>query len=222
MAIDVYEGIPREEIEAERLTSEGKPYNLDHPDGLTISMRYKGEGKSGVNSQGWERSSVKYFKDLQKAHPEYFSKKNAARIKNGQSPHVDARFVQNFPQYKGYENEILIHHHVGKDGQAVAVPQSMHKGSGEIHLYEDELGVTDNARDFSDYCKSVCEKDPEMIGKSSEEFHARYEAEYLSISKENTSSAQPKQKNAISRAAGGNNTVKSNGTSESHDNQRAK
>lgn len=170
MGIDVYEGISKNEITAKRTTSEGKTYSLNHAEELIVNMRYKGEGKFNANSQGWERSSTYYFKELQSKHPEIFSKKNTARIENGESPRVDARFVKNFPQYKGYENETLIHHHVGKDGQAVALPQSMHKGSGEIHVYENELGITDNARKFSDKCKKTCESNPQMVGQTSDKF----------------------------------------------------
>lgn len=170
MAIHAYRNISDQELKTPRTTSEGKNYTLNHPDELVVNMRYKGEGKSNANSQGWERSSSYYFKELHKNHPEYFSKKNTIRIENGESPKVDSKFVKSFPQYKGYENETLVHHHVGKDGQAVAVPQSMHKGSGEIHAVENELGITDEARAFSDQCKSMCEQDPSLMGKSADYF----------------------------------------------------
>ena len=166
--LDVYEGVSQFEIEARRQTSEGKEYTLNHPQELVVNMRYKGIDSSSANSQGWERNSTYYFKELLKNHPEYFSKKNTIRIQNGESPRVDARFIQAFPQYSGFENDILIHHHVGKDGQAVAVPQSIHKGSGEIHIYENKLGITDNAKEFSDLCRTICENDPEMINHTSE------------------------------------------------------
>jgi hypothetical protein len=193
MGIDVYEGISKNEITAKRRTSEGKPYSLDHAEELIVNMRYKGEGKFNANSQGWERSSTYYFKELQSKYPEIFSKKNTVRIENGESPRVDARFVKSFPQYKGYENEILIHHHVGKDGQAVALPQSMHKGSGEIHIYENELGITDNARKFSDKCKEICENNPRMVGQTSDKFKG--------LQNERSVQATSKgSENAISRA----------------------
>lgn len=172
MEIGVYDNIPRNEIEARRTTSEGKGYTLDHPDELVVSMRYIGEGKSNANSQGWERSSSYYFKEVQLNHPEYFSKKNTALIEAGKSPRVDAQFTKKFPQYKGYEGETLVHHHIGQDGQAVAVPQSMHKGYGEIHSVESELGITANAQNFSNNCKSVCEKDFSCVGKTSDEFRS--------------------------------------------------
>jgi len=156
MGAAIYRGIPGAEIEAVRTTSEGKTYTLDHPQELLVDMRYLGEGKSNANSQGWERSSVRYFKELQRSHPEYFSAKNTARIANGESPRVDRRFTEHFPQYKGYNNQTLVHHHVGGDGQAVALPQSVHKGWGEIHTVEHELGITDKARAFSDRCRADC------------------------------------------------------------------
>ena len=193
MVIDVYNGISREEIAAQRVTSEGKVYSLFHSEALIVNMRYKGEGKANTNSQGWERSSTYYFKELQEKHPEIFSKKNKARIERGESPRVDACFVRNFPQYKGYENDTLIHHHVGKDGQAVAVPQSIHKGSGEIHIYEDELGITENARHFSDKCKSICDRSPQMIGQTSDRFKGM-------VLKKDGGVEDAQSNNAISRA----------------------
>ncbi|NLA52505.1 MAG: hypothetical protein GX860_10350 [Alcaligenaceae bacterium] len=170
MAIDVYRGIPEEEINARRTTSEGKTYTLNHPDELVVDMRYIGEEKSNANSQGWEKSRPNYFKEVYENHPEYFSTKNSMLIESGKSPMVDATFTEHFPQYKGYEGETLVHHHIGKDGQAVAVPQSIHKGHGEIHSVENELGITDNAREFSNNCKGICEKDASFIGKKSSEF----------------------------------------------------
>ena len=177
MTIYAYQGISRREIQAVRTTSEGKPYSLDHPKTLVVNMRYAAESRSSANSQGWERSSSYYFKELQKRHPEYFSKKNIWRIEQGESPRVDAQFVKHFPQYKGYENQTLIHHHVGKDGQAVAIPQSMHKGSGEIHTYENQLGITDNAQKFSSQCKADCQKNPQLIGQSADQFKERHKME---------------------------------------------
>lgn len=170
MAIDAYCGISQEKIEKQRITSDGKIFTLNHPNELVVSMRYKGVDKPISNSQGWERSSSYYFKELHSSHPEYFSQRNTMRIENGESPKVDVQFVKNFPQYKGFENETLIHHHVGKDGQAVAVPASIHKGSGEIHSVENDLGVTKNAQLFSEFCKRTCDRDASYFGKASSDF----------------------------------------------------
>ena len=170
MPIDVYEGISQKEIEKRLKTSEGKDYSLNHPEELVVSMRYRGLESPNANSQGWERSSSYYFKELQSKHPEYFGSKNTARINRNESPRVDAQYIKSFPQYKGFENEKLIHHHVGKDGQAVAVPSSVHKGSGEIHIYENKLGITRNAEMFSHECKIICNRNPNNIGCTSAEF----------------------------------------------------
>jgi putative transposase or phage integrase len=232
MAIDVYEGIPRKEITAERTTSEGKKYTLDHPDELIVNMRYKGEGKSNANSQGWERSSVYFFKELQTNHSEIFSKKNNVRIDNGESPRVDAKFVKSFPQYKGYENETLIHHHIGKDGQAVALPQSMHKGSGEIHIYENKLGITDNARRFSDKCKDTCAKNPKMVDQTADKFKGSVQKQTVSsthgntqkqmasthgnVQKQTVSTHGNVKQNAITRASTGAKASSNNSTSKTN------
>ena len=75
MSISLYAGIAKQELSAARTTSEGKTYTLNHSDKLVVNMRYKGETGSNVNSQGWERSSSYFFKEIQNQHPEYFSKK---------------------------------------------------------------------------------------------------------------------------------------------------
>ncbi len=150
-----YRGISKSELDKPRLTSDGRQYSLNHDKALVIDMRYKGKGISTSNSQGWERNSGYYFKELFSRHPEFFSKKNMNRLSKGESPIVDATIVKYFPQYRDYKNEVLIHHHIGKNGQAVAIPASIHKGSGEIHIYENQLGITENANNFSVACEKL-------------------------------------------------------------------
>ena len=139
-----YRGISKSELDKPRLTSDGRQYSLNHDKALVIDMRYKGKGISTSNSQGWERNSGYYFKELFSRHPEFFSKKNMNRLSKGESPIVDATIVKYFPQY-----------HIGKNGQAVAIPASIHKGSGEIHNYENKLGITENANKFSVACEKL-------------------------------------------------------------------
>lgn len=150
-----YRGISKSELDKSRLTSDGRQYSLNHDIALVIDMKYKGKGISTSNSQGWERNSGYYFKELFSRHPEFFSKKNMNRLSKGESPIVDVTIIKYFPQYRDYKNEVLIHHHIGKNGQAVAIPASMHKGSGEIHIYENQLGITENANDFSVACEKL-------------------------------------------------------------------
>lgn len=170
MSVSLYEGISKDELNTVRTTSEGKPYTINHPNELLVNMRYKGNTGSNVNSQGWERSSSYYFKELQSQHPEYFSKKNNMLMESGRSPVVDKRFTDAFPQYKSYKGETLVHHHIGQDGQAVALPQSIHKGYGEIHAVENDLRITDKARAFSSSCEETCKKNPSLYGQTSDKF----------------------------------------------------
>lgn len=172
MGVSLYDGISKGELNAARITSEGKSYTINHPDELLVNMRYKGCDGLNVNSQGWERSSSYYFKVLQSQHPEYFSKKNNMLIESGKSPVVDKKFADNFPQYKEYKGETLVHHHIGQDGQAVALPQSIHKGYGEIHTVEYNLGITGRAQSFSKSCGEACKKNPSLYGQTSDRFLA--------------------------------------------------
>ena len=167
MSIRLYKGISKQELNASRKTSEGKTYTLNHPKELVIDMRYKGRFDPNANSQGWERSSSYYFKELQEQHPELFSKKNNMLIKSGRSPVVDVKFTDAFPEYKG---ETLVHHHIGQDGQAVALPQSIHKGYGEIHTVEHDVGITTKAQAFSDNCEKACKRDSSLYGQTSGQF----------------------------------------------------
>ena len=65
-----------------------------------------------------------------------------------------------------------MHHHIGQDGQAVALPQSIHKGYGEIHTVEHDLGITNKAQEFSNSCDIACKRDPSLYGKTSDRFIA--------------------------------------------------
>lgn len=167
MTVDSYYGIPQEEIRANRLTRNGKTYTLDHSKELIVDMHYKGKNVSTSNSQGWEWNRRYFFNQLLDKHPEFFDKKNKARIKNGQSPVVNAHFLEHFPEYKDFENDILIHHHIGGAGQAVAIPHGMHVGWGEIHVVENSIGVRDNAIIISDSVDALAKDNPEIIGKTS-------------------------------------------------------
>ncbi len=176
--ISVYEGIPQSEIEMKRKTSEEKEYTLNHPQELVVNMRFMGEKTIYANSQGWERSYKYYWDEVLDKFPECLSEKNIGRIREGVSPRVDAKFVEAFPQYGPYLNEVLIHHHIGKDGQAVAVPQSMHKGSGEIHMHENALGITENAEAFSKQCEIYCKNHLEMLNQTSDQLKIALSREF--------------------------------------------
>lgn len=88
----------------------------------------------------------KFFTELYKKHPEYFSKQNLYNLQNGYSIKNDATFRKYFPEYdaKGLRGNQLIHHHIGGSGQAAALPANLHPGSGGIHNIEKQLGIWNN------------------------------------------------------------------------------
>ncbi|MCL2172722.1 MAG: hypothetical protein FWB84_03660 [Candidatus Bathyarchaeota archaeon] len=156
MGIPAYENIPEEEITQERYTADGRSYTLDHPEELTTEMKYKGD-QSNANSQGWERNSEGFFKELKGNHPEYFSDANSQLIDSGKAPIVDDQFVQHFPQYEAYTGDGLKHHHIGGGSTAVAVPEGYHTGYGGIHNDEKTSGIRASEEDFSAKVKGLDE-----------------------------------------------------------------
>ncbi len=71
-----------------------------------------------------------------------FQPRNKWAIEDGTSPVCDRVFIDFFPEYKDFLGDKLIHHHIGEDGQAVALPVGLHTGYGIVHNIEKELGVT--------------------------------------------------------------------------------
>ena len=171
MSFYSYEGVSDDVLDKVHTTSTGENYTLRHSESLKVEMRYLGKGNSNANSQGWERNSAKYFDSLYQSHPEMFSKKNAARVKDGHAPIVDAKMIAHNPGWAQYRNQSLVHHHIGGDGEAVAVPQNAHKGQGEIHNHEKAAGITDNCKSFSKTCGSQSDS----VGKTTSQLHSRYD-----------------------------------------------
>ncbi|MBC2582753.1 RHS repeat-associated core domain-containing protein, partial [Clostridium sp. DJ247] len=123
-----------------------------------VEMDYVGRNFSGKNSQGWKRNPGEYFKQLLKQSPEIFSDRNKKMILNNEAPTVDKTFIKHFPQYKGYEDNELVHHHIGGGGQAMPVPTGVHPGSGGIHNEEKRLGIfgdTGNDKVYADYLENI-------------------------------------------------------------------
>jgi len=110
---------------------------------LVVDMPYVGKGKQNTNSEGWLRDNNYYFKELYRLHPEYFSNANIRNLNNGWAIVNDAVFRKHFSQYDivGLKGKPLVHHHIGGGGQAMAIPQPLHPGSGGIHNIEKQIGV---------------------------------------------------------------------------------
>ena len=164
-----YEGVPDSVLDEVHETSTGEYYTMRHNPELKVEMQFLGKGKNNANAQGWERSSDKYFNELLQQHPEMFSKKNITRIQQKCAPIVDQKMIDHNPQWTEYRNQPLIHHHIGGNGEAVAVPQNMHKGSGEIHNFEKSAGITDRCKSFSSQCGKMTESE----GVKTSELHSR-------------------------------------------------
>lgn len=172
MSFYSYEGVSDDVLDKVHTTSTGETYTLRHNESLKVEMQYLGKGNSNANSQGWERNSAKYFDSLYQSHPEMFSKKNAARVKEGHAPVVDAKMIAHNPGWEQYRNQPLVHHHIGGDGEAVAVPKNAHKGQGEIHNHEKAAGITDNCKSFSKTCGSQADS----VGKTTSQLHSQYDS----------------------------------------------
>ena len=146
-------------------------------------MRFLGKGHSGANAQGWEVNGNSFFAELQSKHPEYFDRLNTNRIlKEKTAPEVNKTFIQHFPEYRNYEHTQLIHHHIGGDGQAVAVPKPLHNGYGEIHNVEKALPIRRNALRFSKSCAKQAQGNSALLSKSADEFHQLVKSEGQTLS----------------------------------------
>ncbi|MGG4466559.1 hypothetical protein ABER68_00815 [Paenibacillus alvei] len=101
-------------------------------DNLVVDMPYLGKGKQSTNSEGWLRDNKFYFNDA-----------NIKNLNNGWAIVYDAVFRKHFPQYDivGLKGKPLVHHHIGGGGQAMAIPQPLHPGSGGIHNIEKQIGI---------------------------------------------------------------------------------
>ncbi|MDE5583887.1 MAG: hypothetical protein K2J08_09295, partial [Ruminococcus sp.] len=130
-------------------------YTDEYYEELIINMEFKGQTKprkSGVNAQGWERSAKYYFTKLLEQYPRCISQANRNKIESKDFDNIiiDKTFIDCFPRYADFQGDVLRHHHIGEDGQAAAIPLTMHsKGYGQIHNVEKNNRVTSNAKNHS-------------------------------------------------------------------------
>ncbi|EHO53636.1 hypothetical protein HMPREF9099_00688 [Lachnospiraceae bacterium oral taxon 082 str. F0431] len=198
MSFYSYEGVSDDVLDKVHTTSTGETYTLRHNESLKVEMQYLGRGNSNANSQGWERNSAKYFDSLYQNHPEMFSKKNAARVKDGHAPIVDAKMIAHNPGWAQYRNQPLVHHHIGGDGEAVAIPKNAHKGQGEIHNNEKAAGITDNCKSFSKTCGSQSDS----VGKTTSQLHAQIDGNKNGSSAQNSRTQASSSTNKTSNNTG--------------------
>ncbi|NRG46210.1 hypothetical protein HRF87_15795 [Bacillus sp. CRN 9] len=127
---------------------------------LTVEMPYVGKGQINTNAEGWLRDKDFYWKEMLEQYPEAFNSSNRQKIELGFSPINNPTFRKHFPQYdlKELYNDILIHHHIGGGGQAVAVPSKLHPGLGGIHNAEKIARVWGNDQKYAELLEKFLEK----------------------------------------------------------------
>ena len=106
-------------------------YTDEYYEELIINMKFKGQTKprkTTVNAQGWERSAKYYFTELLKQYPRCISQANRNKIESGDFENitVDKTFIDCFPKYAAFQGDVLRHNHIVEDGQAAAIPRTMH------------------------------------------------------------------------------------------------
>ena len=161
MSIFSWDGISEEDLrkEYDLYLRENSPtaspyYNQD----LIVNMDYIGVNNNKANKQGWERNAKKYWEAMLERYPNAFSSSNRFLIENYDelkvSPKCDQTFIDYFGvnEYTQNIGQVLVHHHIGQNGQVVAIPKGWHEGgeNAAIHRIEYNLGVTHNAEKHSD------------------------------------------------------------------------
>ena len=189
MAVYSLGSTPSSVLNAQHITSGGKAYTLNYGEKTTLQTRFIGQGKSTANAQGWERNSHRFFRQLANNHPEMISRINSRRIANKQNPIVDQRMITHNPHFEHYKGDMLIHHHIGGDGEATALPEGMHKGSGDVHNEEKKAGITSQCKSFSNECQKALDNNPALKKSSVDDMRAELNK---SQAKANQSSQQSK------------------------------
>lgn len=143
-------------------TGEVVEYTINYNPSYVVNMPFVNSNSTKKNKCNWLRDHKYFFDKLLEDHPELFSDENVWAIQEGETPMCDSTFVKYFPEYEPMIGEKLKHHHIGEDGQAIALPASLHKGYGVVHNSEKIAGVTKNGHDFSDNVKDAVDSGVEF------------------------------------------------------------
>ena len=81
----------------------------------------------GKTSTGYLRNSKIYWSTYAKMYPKDLSPKNLQLIKQNKSPMVDDTWIKAYPNHKYFKNDILEHHHLHHNGDAVPLPKTLHR-----------------------------------------------------------------------------------------------
>ena len=80
MSIYAYNGISSKTLTQTHTTTLGQSYTLQYNQHMVMPTRFKGQGKSTANAQGWERNSQRFFQQHSQQNPQMYSKENLMRI----------------------------------------------------------------------------------------------------------------------------------------------
>lgn len=133
----------------------------DHNEELIVDMPLCDDPEKS-NADGWLRNKKYYFERIQERNPEAISERNNKLIKADLNIIVDKEFIACYPEYKEFEGDVLIHHHIGGGRQAVAIPSRLHINNVGIHQDEKRLGLNETAKEYSDFCKQELRENPEI------------------------------------------------------------
>jgi RHS repeat-associated protein len=83
---------------------------------------------------GGRRDARSFWRKWQRLVPKALGTRNRGYIKEGMAPEIDEVFLKQFPQFRPYKGDLLIHHHLSKGPWAVAYPRRFHSTfHGPLH-----------------------------------------------------------------------------------------
>ena len=113
-----------------------------------IKMPYIGSGKNAT-SKGFERNSIKYWKEYRKKFPSDLSKKNIRLIESGRSPKVDGQWLKSYSKHGSFKGETLEHHHLDHGAYTIPIPTTIHRGLNNSNIWHDSfLIIFDNDENY--------------------------------------------------------------------------
>lgn len=92
-----------------------------------VKMPYVGGTPVSQSARGYLRDKNLFWKLYQEKGVEALSKNNLDRIAQNQSPIVDQKWVEAYPNHQNFLGETLEHHHLNQGGKAIPLPQSLHR-----------------------------------------------------------------------------------------------
>jgi len=102
--------------------------------GTAIDTRVFRSGEATLN--GGTRNQRAFWKAWKSERPNTLSKDNLDLIENNLAPRVDEQWVKAFPEHAGFEDDVIVHHHLDCGAMAVPLPDSLHRPAeryGPLH-----------------------------------------------------------------------------------------